>query len=163
MFSGEAMKTPSDSEPPGTLHLAAISTLERDSTVHHDVRRRRLRPGELASQLPELLQAVRIVVLFNQSQPLLRGEPMEILSDEETAWVAAKVAQALRRYALEVRLVPVEDDLDKVLANLNPQSHLIFNLYESLGGRSFSEVEAAENIAQLALDSQYDHHPIYNK
>jgi hypothetical protein len=43
MFSGEAMNTPSDSETPGTLHQAAISTIERDSTVHHDVRRRRFR------------------------------------------------------------------------------------------------------------------------
>jgi hypothetical protein len=99
MFSGEAMNTPSDSETPGTLHQAAISTIERDSTVHHDVRRRRFRPGELASQLPEQLHSVAIIVLFNQSQPLLRGEPMEILCNEETAWVTIKVTRTLKHYA----------------------------------------------------------------
>jgi len=148
LISGDEMNTNSDSEPPGTTYTTAVSTLNKPHTGSTIARRRRLRPSGTHTQIPKRLKAVPIVVLYNQSQPLRRGEPIDILSDEETAWVAGKVAHALKRYAPEVQLVPVQDELKQELAGLDPNRHLIFNLCESLGGRSFSEVEAAEEIAK---------------
>ncbi len=141
------MNTHIEPEPPGTPYPTTICTSNQRANGSRTSRRGRLRPDNEHSQLPSRLNQVPVVVLYSQSQPLLRGDPMDILSDEETAWVAGKIAQSLKRYTSEVHLVPVQDDLDRVLSSFNPSRHLIFNMCESLGGRSCTEAKAAKRIA----------------
>lgn len=145
----------SDSEPPGGNFQSASFSMNRHEAGESAARctgdatlQRRQHVGYRPdARLPTALNRVPVVVLYSQSQPLQRGQPIDILSDEETTWVAHKVARALQRCALEVHLVPITDDLEETLTRFNPGRHLIFNLCESLGGRSLSEAEAAECIA----------------
>jgi D-alanine-D-alanine ligase len=95
--------------------------------------RRAARPRELGE--------AEIVVLYNLALGLERGRPEDLISDAETARVARAVAGALQGHVRSVELAPVWDDLGAVLRRYDPARHVIFNLCESLGGRSWSEAE----------------------
>lgn len=148
------MRTRSDkAEHPGAAGQLAIGSLPSSTPtaiIPPSTARRIAAPGLARPtehrRLPRRLDRVSVVVLFSQSEPLQRGRPIDILADEETARVASIVGRSLIPHAHEVLLVPVRDDLEQILKNLDPRSHLIFNLCESLGGRSSSEAEAAHII-----------------
>lgn len=82
-----------------------------------------------------------VVVLYNVALGLERGRPEDLLSDAATEDVAQAIASALRDHVRSVVLAPVWDDLGEVLRHYDPNRHVIFNLCESLGGRSWSEAE----------------------
>lgn len=82
-----------------------------------------------------------VVVLYNVALGLERGRAEDLLSDAATEEVAHAIASALRDHVRSVVLAPVWDDLGDVLRHYEPSRHVIFNLCESLGGRSWSEAE----------------------
>jgi len=90
---------------------------------------------------PRELGEAEVVVLYNLALGLERGRPEDLISDAETARVAAAVAASLRGHVRSVELAPVWDDLGEVLRRYDPGRHVIFNLCESLGGRACSEAE----------------------
>ena len=90
---------------------------------------------------PREVGEAEIVVLYNLALGLERGRAEDLISDAETARVAQAVAAALQGHVRSVELAPVWDDLGEVLRRYDPDRHVIFNLCESLGGRSWSEAE----------------------
>jgi D-alanine-D-alanine ligase len=82
-----------------------------------------------------------VVVLYNLALGLERGRPEDLLSDAATERVARAIAETLREHVRSIELAPVWDDLGEVLRRYDPSRHVIFNLCESLGGRSWSEAE----------------------
>jgi D-alanine-D-alanine ligase len=90
---------------------------------------------------PRELGELDVVVLFNLALGLERGRPEDLESDAATERVASAAADALRGHVRSVELAPVWDDLGDVLRRYDPVRHVVFNLCESLGGRSWSEAE----------------------
>jgi hypothetical protein len=95
--------------------------------------RRAARPREIGE--------AEVVVLYNLALGLERGRPEDLVSDAATARVARSIAAALQGHVRSVQLAPVWDDLGEVLRHYDPARHVVFNLCESLGGRSWSEAE----------------------
>jgi len=98
------------------------------------VQRRPVRPRDPAE--------AEVVVLYNLALGLDRGREEDLISDAATERVALAVAETLREHVRSIELAPVWDDLGEVLRRYDPARHVIFNLCESLGGRSWSEAEA---------------------
>lgn len=97
------------------------------------------------------LSEVEVVVLYSLALGLERGRKQDVIADEETAHVAECVARALEGEVGVVHLAPVWDDLVSSLGGFDPRRHVVFNLVESLGGRSASEAEAIRQIRALGF------------
>ncbi len=119
--------------------LGALETVEAPRRL----RRRPLRFTDMSQ--------VQVVVLHSTALSLDRGREEELIADEETADVARHVAQALEGEVGAVHLVPVWDDLRRALAPYDPNTHIVFNLVESLGGRAFTEPNAIRQIRGLGF------------
>ncbi len=84
----------------------------------------------------------RILVLYNESPALIKGEPHDMLAEQGVIACAQVVAEALaHRY--EVRRVPIHADVETVLAAYPPTDWLVFNLGEGMQGRLFEEARIA--------------------
>src|SRR3990172_11595413 len=106
---------------PGFLSESRVQVRPRVTT------RRTLRPRDPSE--------ADVVVLYNVALGLARGRPEDLLSDAETEDVARLVGEMLRDHVRSIELAPVWDDLGDVLRRYDPARHVIFNLFESLGGR----------------------------
>jgi len=84
-----------------------------------------------------------VVVLYNQSSCLIKGEQKDILADQGVVDCAMAAADALISQGIQTRLAPIQDDPEVVLADFNPDDWLIFNLAEGLGGRIMEEARIA--------------------
>lgn len=122
--------------PPDTAFLETIEAPRR-------LRRRPVRFTDMSQ--------VQVVVLHSMALGLDRGRAEELIADQETAQVARNVAEALEGEVGEVYVVPVWDDLPSALAPFDPRTHIVFNLVESLGGRSFTEPDAIRQIRKLGF------------
>ncbi|TFH35768.1 MAG: hypothetical protein E4G99_06530, partial [Anaerolineales bacterium] len=139
-----------DEEPPdpgrGTIHTLPQSS-DR-STTRNPKRRSRPSRGE---QLPAVLDAVEVVVIYTQALASKRWDAQDMLADEETALVAAQIADVLKPHAHRVELVPCKNNLAAILAKLDPSRHLIFNLCEGQLGRKGSEAQTARLMRDLGF------------
>jgi D-alanine-D-alanine ligase len=100
---------------------------------------------------PLSLADYSVVVLYSLALGLERGQPRDLLADEDTARVAAHIAEAMRGQVAEVHLVPVWDDLLGALRPFDPRRDLVFNLVESIGGQGGSEQEVPHLLQQLGF------------
>jgi len=84
----------------------------------------------------------RILVLYNESPALIKGEPRDMLAEQGVIACAQVVAAALaHRY--EVRRVPIHADVETALAGYPPTEWAVFNLGEGMQGRLFEEARIA--------------------
>jgi D-alanine-D-alanine ligase len=84
-----------------------------------------------------------VVVLYNHSQELMKGEPSDLLAEQGVIACAHAVAQALDAAGHRVELVPIHADAELALASYPPTGWAVFNLGEGLEGRLFEEARIA--------------------
>ncbi len=88
-------------------------------------------------------QYPRIVVLYNQTEYLVKGEQKDLKADQGVIACAHAVADALSSASLSYVSVPLTGDVEKALAPYSPTEWVIFNLAEGLAGKLFEEVRIA--------------------
>ncbi len=84
-----------------------------------------------------------VVVLYNASEKLVRGEPRDMLAEQGVIVCAQAVADAFRTAGYRVVQVPIHNDVELALAPYPPTQWTIFNLGEGLEGRLFEEARIA--------------------
>jgi D-alanine-D-alanine ligase len=149
----------SQTKPPASPRKPLIST--RPSIVGQSTLATAfLEPAALALPIMEavypalqydLLHSLDVVVLYSLALGLERGRPEDKIADEETEFVASSVAAALQGMVHSVRLIPVWDNLPEAMRQLDPRKHVIFNLVESLGGRTFSEPDGPRHLEDMGF------------
>jgi len=84
-----------------------------------------------------------VVVLYNASESLVKGEPRDLLAEQGVIACARAVADAFERVGYQVAQVPIHDDVEVALAAYPPNRWVVFNLGEGLEGRLFEEARIA--------------------
>ncbi len=84
-----------------------------------------------------------VVVLYNASDRLVKGEPRDMLAEQGVIACAHAVAEALEVDGHQVALVPIYSDVELALAPYPPTRWAVFNLGEGLEGRLFEEARIA--------------------
>jgi D-alanine-D-alanine ligase len=84
-----------------------------------------------------------VIVLYNASDGLVKGEPRDMLAERGVVACARAIAEALQEAGCQVVQVPILSDVESALAPYAPTRWLIFNLGEGLGGRLFEEARIA--------------------
>ena len=84
----------------------------------------------------------RILVVYNESPSLIKGEPQDLLAEQEVIACAQVVAEALAG-RFEVQCVPIHSDVEIALAPYSPTEWVVFNLGEGIQGRLFEEARIA--------------------
>jgi len=84
-----------------------------------------------------------VVVLYNASESLVKGEPRDLLAEQGVIACARAVAEAFERVGYQVAQVPIHDDVEVALAAYPPSRWVVFNLGEGLEGRLFEEARIA--------------------
>lgn len=83
-----------------------------------------------------------VVVLYNESLHLIKGEPHDMLAENGVIACAAEVAKALSDTYTVVR-VPIHLDVELALAPYPPTKWVVFNLGEGIEGRLFEVARIA--------------------
>ncbi|MGQ9730951.1 MAG: D-alanine--D-alanine ligase family protein [Candidatus Zipacnadales bacterium] len=91
----------------------------------------------------------RVVVLYNETDELNKGEPQDLVADRGVIACAHAVAEALESKGFEVRLVTTSLDLLADLSPYPPAEYVIFNLAEGLNGRFFEEARVALTLEAM--------------
>jgi D-alanine-D-alanine ligase len=84
-----------------------------------------------------------VVVLYNVSEVLNKGEPKDMLAEQGVIACAQAIAEALRAAGYTVAQVPIHSDVESALAPYPPTRWVVFNLGEGLEGRLFEEARIA--------------------
>lgn len=84
-----------------------------------------------------------VVVLYNASDKLVKGEPRDLLAEQGVVVCAQAVADSLRRAGYRVVQLPIHTDVELALARYPPTRWVVFNLGEGLEGRLFEEARIA--------------------
>ncbi len=84
-----------------------------------------------------------VVVLYTHSAYLIKGEPADLVAEQEVIGTARAVADALEEGGYHVALAPVYDDVESALAPYPPSEWVVFNLAEGMRGRLFEEARIA--------------------
>ncbi len=87
--------------------------------------------------------AGKVLVLYNYSQTLVKGEPKDILAERGVIACAQAVARALAEAGYTVEVVAFSTDIEAALAPYPPKDWVVFNLGEGLEGRLFEEARIA--------------------
>jgi len=94
--------------------------------------------------------AEKVLVLYNYSQHLVKGEPKDLLAEHGVIACAKAVAAALREAGYTVEVVAFSTDIEAALAPYPPArgeggsgGWVVFNLGEGLEGRLFEEARIA--------------------
>lgn len=77
-----------------------------------------------------------VVVLYNESLQLIKGEPHDMLAENGVIACAAAIAEALSSDANVVQ-VPIHTDIELALEPYPPADWMVFNLGEGIEGRLF--------------------------
>lgn len=91
------------------------------------------------------------VVLYNDTEQLIKGQAQDLIADQGVVLCARDVARALDEQGVQAILAPIREEAEQALAPFDPAKYLIFNLAEGLGGRLFEE----SRIAWLLETSGY--------
>ncbi len=89
-----------------------------------------------------------ILVIYNTVERVVRGEAHDLLAEQEVIQTAQAIAAALRAAGHRVIMAPVWEDIGAVLEGYDPHDVLVFNLCESLGGRSEDEPKVPATLDQ---------------
>ena len=89
------------------------------------------------------LQRANVVVLYNVSERLVRGEARDLIAEQGVIACAHEIAQALEAAGYRVMLLPLHHDVELALADYAPSEWVVFNLAEGLEGRMFEEARIA--------------------
>ena len=84
----------------------------------------------------------RMLVVYNESPLLIKGEPQDVLAEQGVIACAQVVAAALSE-RFEVECVPIHADVEVALAGYPPTEWAVFNLGEGIEGRLFEEARIA--------------------
>ena len=84
-----------------------------------------------------------VVVLYNASGNLVKGEPRDLLAEQGVIACAHAITDVLRTADYRVAQVPIHTDVESALAAYPPTQWMIFNLGEGLEGRLFEEARIA--------------------
>jgi len=84
-----------------------------------------------------------VVVLYNASDKLFKGEARDFLAEQGVITCAQAVADALQVAGYHVAQVPFYNDVELALAPYSPTRWMVFNLGEGLEGRLFEEARIA--------------------
>lgn len=84
-----------------------------------------------------------VVVLYNASENLIKGEPRDMLAEQGVVVCAQAVADSLRKAGYRVVQLPIHTDVELALAPYPPTRWAVFNLGEGLDGRLFEEARIA--------------------
>jgi D-alanine-D-alanine ligase len=84
-----------------------------------------------------------VVVLYNLTEHLVKGAPLDLLAEQSVIACAQVVADALRAAGFRVVQVPIRTELELSLAPYPPTDWVVFNLGEGLEGRLFEEARIA--------------------
>jgi D-alanine-D-alanine ligase len=90
-----------------------------------------------------------VVVLYSDSQQMIKGEARDLLAEQGVVACAKSVAAALEALGFVVAVVPLCGDVESGLAPYPPTDWVIFNLGEGLEGRLFEEVRIAWAIEAM--------------
>jgi len=100
----------------------------------------------------------RVIVLYNDSTTLIKGEPQDMLAEQGVIACARAVAEALAGRC-EVWSVPVRSDVEVALAPYSPAEWVIFNLGEGVQGRLFEEARIAWALEAMGYRLTGSHGP----
>jgi len=84
-----------------------------------------------------------IVVLYNASDNLVKGEPRDLLAEQGVIACAQAVTEALQAAGCRAAQVPIHNDVESALPPYPPIQWDVFNLGEGLDGRLFEEARIA--------------------
>jgi len=84
-----------------------------------------------------------VLVLYNASQELAKGEPQDMIAELGVIACAQAVSKALEETGCRVVLVPLQADPETTLAPYPPTGYVVFNFGEGLEGRLFEEARIA--------------------
>jgi D-alanine-D-alanine ligase len=84
-----------------------------------------------------------VVVLYNASDRLLKGESRDLLAEQGVIGCAESVAGALQLAGYDIALVPFQNDVELALVAYPPAIWTVFNLAEGSEGRLFEEARIA--------------------
>jgi D-alanine-D-alanine ligase len=79
---------------------------------------------------------IKVIVLYNESSQLIKGEPHDMLAENSVIVCAATIAEALCS-TYDVVQVPIHTDVELALAPYSPSEWVVFNLGEGIDGRLF--------------------------
>ena len=83
------------------------------------------------------------VVLYNDSQQLIKGQAQDLIADQGVVKCARDTARALINQGVKAILAPITGEAEHALAPYDPAEYPIFNLAEGLGGRLYEEARIA--------------------
>jgi D-alanine-D-alanine ligase len=89
------------------------------------------------------LAVPRVLVLYSQTDYLIKGQPEDLVAERSPILCAQEVAQALESAGWPFTLVPITGDVETALAPYSPDEWIVFNLGEGLAGRLFEESRIA--------------------
>jgi len=92
---------------------------------------------------PEILLDQPVVVLYNQTDELIKGESRDLIADEGVVFCAKSVIAALQSEGFQVVDLPYNREIELVLADFPPDRYTIFNLGEGLAGKILEEARIA--------------------
>jgi len=94
-----------------------------------------------------------ILLIYSVVETLQRGEPENLIADLETIKTARSVYKALRScgYPVSMAAICSEEDLLAAVADVNPQTTIIFNLCETLGGLADQESRVPYLLDELGF------------
>lgn len=84
-----------------------------------------------------------VVVLYNDSEDMIKGEARDLLAERGVIACAQAVADALTEAGHEVVKVPFQSDVELALSPYPANRWTVFNLGEGLSGRLFEEARIA--------------------
>lgn len=88
-------------------------------------------------------QSLGVVVLYNISREMIKGEARDLIAEQGVIACAQAVADALVARGHRVAHVPLCGDVETTLAPYPPTQWTVFNLAEGLAGRLFEEARIA--------------------
>jgi D-alanine-D-alanine ligase len=84
-----------------------------------------------------------VVVLYNDTEDLIKGEARDLLAERGVIACAHAIADALIENGYQVAKLPFQEDVELALERYPPSNWVIFNLGEGLSGRLFEEARIA--------------------
>jgi D-alanine-D-alanine ligase len=87
--------------------------------------------------------AGNVVVLFNDSGKLIKGEPRDLIADQGVVACARAMTESLCGSGYRATALPLRGDVEEALAPYPPDGWRVFNLAEGLQGRLFEEARIA--------------------